>query len=93
MRKILSEIKKLAEDKEFETFFNEKSQELWMTGIYNDLKFDIYIRPKRDGKYKFIFEIPFEKKVCLFLNEEDVIKRTLKIFSENYHFYREEVEI
>lgn len=93
MENILKKVKNLIINNNFDYLFHEKTKELWFTGYRDGVKFDVYIRPQRDGKYKFIFEIPSEKKVCLFLNEDDVIKRLDKIFNEGYYFPKKEVEV
>ncbi|RMA97579.1 hypothetical protein [Hydrogenothermus marinus] len=93
MEKILQKLESIASEKGFELFFYKPTEEIWMTGTYQDLKFDIYIKHQRDGKYKFIFEIPFDKKVALFLNEENLLKRLDQIFTENLYFIQNQVEV
>ncbi len=90
MENILKEVDGIIQKHGFDKLYHDKTKELWFSGYLNGVKFDVYIRPQRDGKYKFIFEIPSDKKVCLFLNEEDVIKRIQKIFNEFYYLPKKE---
>jgi len=85
MEKILKKVSSICEEFSFEKLYREDTNELWITGYKEDIKFDLYIRPQKDGNIKLVFEIPQERKVCLFLNEEDTIKRINKIFYENYY--------
>jgi len=86
MEKILEKLDHICEEFNFEKLYREDTKELWITGYKEDTKFDLYIRPQKDGNIKLVFEIPQERKVCLFLNEEDTVKRIDKIFYENYYF-------
>ena len=83
---ILETLNKICEEFNFEKLYHQETKELWITGYKDEIKFDLYIRPQKDGNYKVVFEIPSDRKVCLFLTEEDTIKRIEKIFYENYYF-------
>jgi len=86
MQKITEKTNSICEEFGFEKLYYEQTQELWITGYKNETKFDLYLKPQRDGNYKLVFEIPSERKVCLFLTEEETLKRLEKIFYENYYF-------
>jgi hypothetical protein len=85
MEKILENIDKICNEFSFDKLYKEETKELWISGYKENIKFDLYIRPQKDGNIKLVFEIPQERKVCLFLNEEDTINRINKIFYENLY--------
>lgn len=86
MEKILEKLDHICEEFNFEKLYREDTKELWITGYKEDTKFDLYIRFQKNGNIKLVFEIPQERKVCLFLNEEDTVKRINKIFYEDFYF-------
>ncbi len=86
MENILNLLKEISHEFGFELFFHEETNEAWMSGYKDKVKFDLYVRPQRDGTYKMVFEIPFDKKVCLFLQEEGTVNRIKDIFYNSLYF-------
>lgn len=79
MEDVLEFIRKLSEDRQL-AFFQHRN-EVWLSGYKDGLKVDIFIKFFRDGKVKFVYEIPQERKVALFLNKDNLIQRLKSIMS------------
>ncbi|MCX7759826.1 MAG: hypothetical protein N2Z81_01455 [Hydrogenothermaceae bacterium] len=73
MEKVLEFVNKLSSDKDFILFTHRN--EIWLSGYKDGKKVDIFIRFLKDGKIKFIYELPEERKVALFLNEDNLVSR------------------
>lgn len=79
MEEALEFIRKLSQDKQL-AFFQHRN-EVWLSGYKDGLKVDIFIKFFKDGKVKFVYEIPQERKVALFLNKDSLIRRLKSIMS------------
>lgn len=79
MEEVLEFLRKLSEDRQL-AFFQHRN-EVWLSGYKDGLKVDIFIKFFRDGKVKFVYEIPQERKVALFLNKDNLIQRLKSIMS------------
>ncbi|MEZ0323139.1 MAG: hypothetical protein ABWJ98_02355 [Hydrogenothermaceae bacterium] len=79
MEKVLEFVSRLSSDKGFALFTHKN--EIWLSGYKDGKKVDIFIRFLKDGKIKFIYEIPEERKVALFLDEDNLVTR-LKILTD-----------
>lgn len=79
MEDVLEFLRKLSEYKQL-AFFHHRN-EVWLSGYKDGLKVDIFIKFLRDGKIKFVYEIPHERKVALFLNKDNLIHRLKSIMS------------
>lgn len=66
-------IRKVCKDRDLTLFIHRN--EIWLSGYKDGLKLDIFIKVFRDGKIKFIYELPQERKVALFLNKDNLIQR------------------
>lgn len=73
MDEILDFVKKLSEERQL-VFFHHRN-EIWLSGYKDNIKIDIFIKLFKDGKVKLIYELPFERKVALFLNRDNLIQR------------------
>lgn len=80
MEKVVEFLKDVCMEKNYPIFFHEKTREIWISGYRENKKFDIFIKLLKDGSYKFIYEIPEERKVALFSNEDKLLNRLNKIF-------------
>ncbi len=82
MEKILKACGSLAHSEEYPIFYHDKSREIWITGYREGKKFDLFINKLYDGTLKLIYEIPEERKVTLFLDEDKLINRLKTIFEK-----------
>lgn len=80
MEKILELINRIC--KEYPIFYHEKTREIWISGYKENKKFDVFIKILKDGSYKLVYEIPEERKIALFLNEDNLLNRLNKIFNK-----------
>jgi len=80
MEKVLDVLNQVSSENGYSTFYHEKTREIWISGYRENRKLDIFIKLLKDGSYKFIYETPDERKVALFLNEDNLIDRLNKIF-------------
>jgi hypothetical protein len=82
MEKILEVCEALVQSEEYPIFYHDKSREIWITGYKDGKKFDLFIKKLYDGTFKLIYEIPEERKVALFLDEDKLINRLKTIFEK-----------
>jgi hypothetical protein len=82
MEKILETCEVLAHSEEYLIFYHDKSREIWIAGYKKGKKFDLFIKKLYDGTLKLIYEIPEERKVALFLDEDKLINRLKTIFEK-----------
>lgn len=82
MEKILQLLNQIAQDNNYPIFYHDKTREMWITGYRENKKFDLFVKLLKDGSYKLIYEIPQERKVALFLNEDSLLVRLNKIFGK-----------
>lgn len=80
MENILNVCQALLATQEYPIFYHDKSREIWITGYKEGKKFDLFIKKLYDGTLKLIYEIPEERKVALFLDEDKLINRLKTIF-------------
>lgn len=79
MEEVLEFLKKLSEDRQL-AFFHHRN-EIWLSGYRDGLKLDIFIKFFKDGKVKFVYELPQERNVALFLNKDNLIHRLKSMMS------------
>jgi hypothetical protein len=82
MEKILETCEVLANSEEYLIFYHDKSREIWITGYKKGKKFDLFIKKFYDGTLKLIYEIPEERKVALFSDEDKLINRLKTILEK-----------
>jgi hypothetical protein len=82
MEKILEACEALVQSEEYPIFYHDRSREIWITGYKEGKKFDLFIKKLYDGTFKLIYEIPEERKVALFLDEDKLINRLKTIFEK-----------
>ena len=82
MEKILETCEALVHSEEYPIFYHDKSREIWITGYKDGKKFDLFIKKLYDGTFKLIYEIPEERKVALFSDEDKLINRLKTIFEK-----------
>ena len=63
-------------------YIGEPTNEIWISGYIGEKKFDVFIKLVENNQVKFIFEEPDIRKVALFLNEVDAMKRLKHIIEE-----------
>lgn len=81
MEKILELMQTISMENNYPLFYHEKTREIWISGYKENRKFDLFIKLLKDGSYKFVYETPYERKVALFLNEDNLLNRLSEIFS------------
>ncbi len=82
MENLILACKEISEKSNHTSFIHEDTREIWISGYKNDRKFDLFIKKLLDGTFKLIYEIPEERKVTIFLDEDKLINRLKKIFLE-----------
>ncbi len=82
MKDLVELAKEISKENGFDLFYYEPTNEIWISGYIGEKKFDIFIKLVEDEKVKFIYEEPDNRKVALFLNEVDAMKRLKNIIEE-----------
>jgi len=82
MEKILEACEALVHSEKYPIFHHDISREIWITGYKDGKKFDLFIKKLYDGTFKLIYEVPEERKVSLFLDEDKLINRLKTIFEK-----------
>lgn len=82
MENLILVCKEISEKNNYALFTHEDAREIWISGYKNNRKFDLFIKKLLDGTFKLIYEIPEERKVAIFLDEDKLIDRLKKIFLE-----------
>lgn len=80
MEKIIKFLENLSKENEFYFYRNEDTDEVWVSGYNNYIKFDLLVRPIKKTYIKVIYETPFKRVPILFLDEEQALKRLKTIF-------------
>lgn len=83
MDKIISYLKDLSNEKGFYFFLNEDTKEIWISGVNNNVRFDLLVRPIKKRYIKVIYDTPFKRVPILFLDEESTLKKLKKIFNSD----------
>ncbi len=82
MKDLVDLAKQISKENNYDLFYYEPTNEIWISGYIGEKKFDVFIKLIDDGQIKFIFEEPDVRKVALFLSEVDVMKRLKYIIEE-----------
>ncbi len=82
MKDLVELAKEISKENGFDLFYYEPTNEIWISGYIGEKKFDIFMKLVEDEKVKFIYEEPDNRKVALFLNEVDAMKRLKNIIEE-----------
>ncbi len=82
MENLILVCKEISEKNSYVLFIHEDAKEIWISGYKNNRKFDLFTKKLFDGTFKLIYEIPEERKVAIFINEDKLIDRLKTIFSE-----------
>ena len=81
MDKITSYLKNLSKERGFYFFLNEETKEIWISGINNNVRFDLLVRPIKKRYIKVIYDTPFKRVPILFLDEDSTLKKLDRIFN------------
>ncbi len=82
MKDLIDLAKEISEQNGYDLFYYEPTNEIWISGYIGEKKFDVFIKLVENNQVKFIFEEPDVRKVALFLNEVDAMKRLKHIIEE-----------